>query len=385
MKDNVIVKLDNVSKKFNDSYVIKDVSLDIYEGEFITLLGPSGCGKTTILRMISGLERVSSGKVFIDNKDVTDTDPTKREVNTIFQNFALFSKMTVYENVAFGLRMQKRPDDEIKSRVSKVIKLVKLEGYEDRYPAELSGGQQQRVAIARGIIMNPKVLLLDESLCSLDLKLKKSMQIELKRIQKKLGITFIYVTHAQDEALSMSDRVAIINKGVIEQLGTPSEIYMDPKTVFVANFIGEANIVEGEIKKQKDDIIDVSILDGTVISIKTNDTFKKGEIVKVIIRPEDVKIYYKNKEIIINAFLDTGNKLKDPYSFKPIISVNKLTDSITGVITDYIYGGENTKLILDLYDGKYSLKTSVTDEEKYETGDTVYIKFEEKYIVALRK
>lgn len=356
MKDNVIVKLDNVSKKFNDSYVIKDVSLDIYEGEFITLLGPSGCGKTTILRMISGLERVSSGKVFIDNKDVTDTDPTKREVNTIFQNFALFPKMTVYENVAFGLRMQKRPDDEIKSRVSKVIKLVKLEGYEDRYPAELSGGQQQRVAIARGIIMNPKVLLLDESLCSLDLKLKKSMQIELKRIQKKLGITFIYVTHAQDEALSMSDRVAIINKGVIEQLGTPSEIYMDPKTVFVANFIGEANIVEGEIKKQKDDIIDVSILDGTVISIKTNDTFKKGEIVKVIIRPEDVKI-----------------------------SVNKLTDSITGVITDYIYGGENTKLILDLYDGKYSLKTSVTDEEKYETGDTVYIKFEEKYIVALRK
>ena len=355
MKDNVIVRLDNVSKKFNDSYVIKDVSLDIYEGEFITLLGPSGCGKTTILRLISGLERVTSGKVFIGGVDVTDVDPTKREVNTIFQNFALFPKMTVYDNIAFGLKMKKTPKEEIDKRVKSVIKLVKLDGFEDRYPSELSGGQQQRVAIARGIIMNPKVLLLDESLCSLDLKLKKSMQIELTRIQKKLGITFIYVTHAQDEALSMSDRIAVINKGVIEQLGTPDEIYINPKTVFIADFIGEANIVEGEIVKQKKDIITVSIFNGVKIDIKTDDKYQKGEVVKVIIRPEDVKI-----------------------------SKNKLTSSIEGVITDYIYGGENTKLILDL-DGEHSLKTSVTDEEKYKCGDEVYIKFEEKYIVALRK
>ena len=355
MKDNIIVKFDNVSKNFGNTSVIKNISLDIYEGEFITFLGPSGCGKTTLLRMISGLERVSSGKVYIDNKDVTNLDPTKREVNTIFQNFALFPKMTVYDNISFGLKMKKVKPDEIKTRVNKAIKLVKLDGFENRYPGELSGGQQQRVAIARGIVMNPKVLLLDESLCSLDLKLKKSMQVELKRIQKKLGLTFIYVTHAQDEALSMSDRIAIINKGVIEQLGTPSDIYINPKTVFVADFIGEANIVEGKVIKQKDDILTLHILDNFEINIKTEDKYEKGDIVKVIIRPEDVKL-----------------------------SPNTLTNSITGVITDYIYGGENTKIIVELPNGQ-SLKSSVTDEERYKYGDKVYIKFEEKYIVALRK
>ena len=354
MKDNVIVKLENVSKKFGNTSVIKNISLDIYEGEFITFLGPSGCGKTTLLRTISGLETVSSGKVFIDGKDVTNTDPTKREVNTIFQNFALFPKMTVYENVAFGLRMKKVNPEEIKNRVKEAIKLVKLNGFENRYPGELSGGQQQRVAIARGIVMNPKVLLLDESLCSLDLKLKKSMQVELKRIQKKLGITFIYVTHAQDEALSMSDRIAIINKGVIEQLGSPSDIYIKPKTVFVADFIGETNMIKGKVVMQKDDDLQLSILNDYIVNIKTDDKFKKGEVVNVVIRPEDVKI-----------------------------SLNNLTNSTKGVITDFIYGGDTTKLIIDEQSG-VSLKTSVTDEEKYKVGDTVYMKFEEKYIVALR-
>ena len=355
MKDNVIVRLDSVSKSFDKVDVIKNVSLDIYEGEFITFLGPSGCGKTTLLRIISGLEEVSSGKVYIGQEDVTNTDPTKREVNTIFQNFALFPKMTVYENVAFGLKMKKTPKDEIDKRVNKVIKLVKLEGFENRYPGELSGGQQQRVAIARGVIMNPKVLLLDETLCSLDLKLKKYMQVELKKIQKKLGLTFIYVTHAQDEALSMSDRIAVINKGVIEQLGTPSDLYMDPKTVFVADFIGDANIVNGEVIKQVDDNLTLSIFDKAKITIKTKDKFTKGEIVKVVIRPEDVKVSTRSSE-----------------------------GSISGVISDYTYGGENTKLIIDL-DENTSVKSSVIDEEKYKYGDTVYIKFEEKYIVALRK
>ena len=354
MKDNIIVSFDIVSKSFGNTNVIKNISLDIYEGEFITFLGPSGCGKTTLLRMISGLEKPTEGRVYIDGKDVTDLDPTKREVNTIFQNFALFPKMTVYENISFGLKMKKIKENEIKDRVDKVIKLVKLNGFENRYPSELSGGQQQRVAIARGIVMNPKVLLLDESLCSLDLKLKKSMQVELKRIQKKLGLTFIYVTHAQDEALSMSDRIAIINNGIIEQLGTPSDVYMDPKTVFVADFIGEANIVDGEIISQKKDEIKLSILDGFVINIKTKDTYKKGDKVKVVIRPEDVKV-----------------------------SPNKLTNSLYGKITDYTYGGENTKMIIDFKNG-YSLKSSVTDEEKYKYGDNVYIKFEEKYIVAIK-
>lgn len=354
MKDNVIVKLDNISKSFGKNSVIKNVSLDIYEGEFITLLGPSGCGKTTILRIISGLETVTSGKVYIDNKDVTYVDPTEREVNTIFQNFALFPRMTVHDNIAFGLKMKKTPYEEIEKRVKSVIKLVKLEGFEERYPGELSGGQQQRVAIARALVMNPKVLLLDESLCSLDLKLKKNMQVELKRIQKKLGITFVYVTHAQDEALSMSDRIAIINKGNIEQLGTPSDIYINPNTVFVADFIGEANIYDGEVVSQKDNDLVVKILDFK-INIKTNDNFNKGDNVKVIIRPEDV-----------------------------IISKRPFKECLKGVITDYIYGGENTKLIMKI-DDEHSIKSSVTDEENYDYGDEVYIKFVEKYIVALRK
>ena len=355
MDKKVLVKLEDISKNFNGKDVIKNINLDIYEGEFITLLGPSGCGKTTILRIISGLESASSGKIYIDGVDVTNVNSARSEVNTIFQNFALFPKMTVFDNIAFGLKIKKVNSEEIKSRVNKVIKLVKLEGFENRYPSELSGGQQQRVAIARGIIMNPKVLLLDESLCSLDLKLKKNMQVELKRIQKKLGITFIYVTHAQDEALSMSDWIAIINNGVIEQLGTPSEIYISPKTIFVADFIGEANILDGKVIKQKDDNVQISILNDFKINIKTDDKFEKGEDVKVIIRPEDVKI-----------------------------SPNSLTNSVTGIITDFIYGGENTKLIIEV-DDKQSLKTSVTDEERYKTGDSVYIKFEEKYIVALRK
>ena len=355
MKDNVIVKLENVTKKFGNTTVIDNVSLDIYEGEFITLLGPSGCGKTTILRMISGLEMVTSGKVYIDNKDVTNTDPIHREVNTIFQNFALFPKMTVYDNIAFGLKMKKLPKDEIDKKVKSVIKLVKLEEFVDRYPAELSGGQQQRVAIARGVVMNPKVLLLDESLCSLDLKLKKAMQIELKRIQKKLGLTFIYVTHAQDEALSMSDRIAIINKGVIEQLGTPNDIYLNPKTVFTADFIGEANIIDGKVIKQENDKLELSILGDIKITIKSNDNFNKGDIVKVVIRPEDV-----------------------------LLSTKEIKGGLKGKIIDYTYGGENTKLIMEIEDGA-NIKSSVIDEENYKYGDEVYMRFEEKYIVALRK
>ena len=353
--DNVIVRLEDVSKRFGKTDVIKNVSLDIKEGEFITFLGPSGCGKTTLLRIISGLESVTNGKVFLGGEDVTNVDPTKREVNTIFQNFALFPKMTVYNNVAFGLKMKRIPKDELDKRVRRVIKLVKLEGFEDRYPAELSGGQQQRVAIARGVVMNPKVLLLDETLCSLDLKLKKYMQVEHKKIQKKLGLTFIYVTHAQDEALSMSDRIAVINKGVIEQLGTPSDLYMQPKTVFVADFIGEANIVEGRVVKQHKGKVTLSIFGGTKISIKAQDHYERGEIVKVIIRPEDVKVSTRPSE-----------------------------GCLSGVISDFTYGGENTKLIIDL-DPETSVKSSIIDEEKYKYGDTVYIKFEEKYIVALRK
>ena len=355
MEKNVIVKLENVSKKFNSEMVINDISLDIYEGEFITLLGSSGCGKTTILRMISGLESVTSGKVFIDNKDVTNVDPTKREVNTIFQNFALFPKMTVKENVTFGLRMKKIDPKEIEKKCSNVIKLVKLEGFENRYPSELSGGQQQRVAIARGIIMNPKVLLLDESLCSLDLKLKKSMQVELKRIQKKLGLTFIYVTHNQEEALSMSDRIVIINKGNIEQIGSPQEIYKNPKKVFVADFIGEANIIDASVIKKNSDGIKVSILENFKQDIITNDEFNIGDKIKIVIRPEDIKV-----------------------------SKRKMNDSINGIIVDTTYNGDSTNLLIDI-PGKQDIKVSIIEDEKYNYEEEIYIVFNPKYIIPLRK
>ena len=325
--EKVLVKLENVSKKFDKEYVIKDFSLDIYEGEFLTLLGPSGCGKTTVLRMISGLETVTKGKVYIDSVDVTNVDATKREVNTIFQNLALFPKMTVTDNISFGLKMKKTPQNEINKKVRDVIKLVNLNGLEDRFPNELSGGQQQRVAIARGIVMNPKVLLLDESLCSLDLKLKKKMQVELKKIQKKLGITFIYVTHAQDEALSMSDRIVIINKGKIEQIDTPEDIYRHPNTVFVADFIGDANIIDAKLLGRKDNT-------------------------KLVIRPENVNVYKKKKK-----------------------------DTLFGEITNITYSGDSTLLTISISE-ELVIDARITEDE-YHEGDKVYIDFDENLIVPL--
>lgn len=243
MENRVLVRLENVSKAFGDKVVIKNLSLDVYDGEFLTLLGPSGCGKTITLRIISGLESVTSGHVIIDGLDLTDVAAAKRPVNTIFQNFALFPHLTVWDNVDFGLRMAKVPRKEADKRIHSALRLVKLNGFEDRFPSQLSGGQQQRVAIARGIVMNHKILLLDESLASLDLKLKREMQTELKKLQRKLNMTFIYVTHDQDEALTMSDRIVIMNNGAIVQLGTPEEIYAKPKNEFVKSFISDIDLI----------------------------------------------------------------------------------------------------------------------------------------------
>ena len=351
----VLIKLDNISKIYGKKYVIKNLSLDVYEGEFLTLLGPSGCGKTTVLRMISGLDKVSSGKVYIDSVDVTNLDATKREVNTIFQNLALFPKMTVVENISFGLRMKKLDNDEINTKVREVIKLVKLNGFENRYPSELSGGQQQRVAIARGIVMNPKVLLLDESLCSLDLKLKKSMQVELKKIQKKLGITFVYVTHAQDEALSMSDRIVIINNGEIEQIDTPSNIYHNPNSVFVADFIGEANIIDGIVSEYNDSTINVSIFDDYIFSFKSKEKYNIGEKIKLVVRPENVKVSRKS-----------------------------LKDSLRGKVVSTTYSGENTKLSISVNDSYY-VDAKVINDNLYSDDDFVYFSFDENFVVPLRK
>jgi spermidine/putrescine transport system ATP-binding protein len=347
-----IVELKNVVKKYGKKTIVKNVNLDVYEGEFLTLLGPSGCGKTTILRLISGLETVTEGSVYIDGVDVTNLPASKRQVNTIFQNFALFPHMTVYENISFGLRMKKVGEEEIDKEVKKIIKLVKLEGFEDRYPKELSGGQQQRVAVARGVVMKPKVLLLDESLGALDLKLKKQMQIELKRIQKRLGMTFIYVTHNQEEALTMSDRIVIINNSQIEQMDTPVDIYKNPKTLFVADFIGESNILKGIVTdvNEKNAMIDV----GNDLKISViNDGYSINEKKVLIIRPKDIRI-----------------------------SKNETKNSIKAVVIDNIYNGEITKFIVRV-GNKIELKVNSMDDVWYEEGENVYISFDINDLVIL--
>ncbi|KPU42348.1 spermidine/putrescine import ATP-binding protein PotA [Oxobacter pfennigii] len=293
-----MIQLINLKKVFkeqktvNEQAAVNDVSIKIKKGEFITLLGPSGCGKTTTLRMIAGFEEPSSGSILIDGQDVSYKQPHERDVNTVFQSYALFPHMNVYSNVAFGLKIKKVPNEEIKKKVSEVLKLVQLEGYDLRYPNQLSGGQKQRVAIARAVVNSPKVLLLDEPLGALDLKLRKQMQFELKHLQQKLGITFIYVTHDQEEALTMSDRIAVMNNGKIEQVGTPDEIYEKPHTKFVADFIGESNMFEAKVKNYQGDLINLVIEDGQDISIKA-DAEKKdlcsGENILITIRPERMK------------------------------------------------------------------------------------------------
>ena len=293
--EKVIVKLENVKKSFGKKKIVEDFNLEVYEKEFLTLLGPSGCGKTTILRMISGLEEVTAGKIYLDGVDVTNIEASRREVNTIFQNYALFSHMTIEDNIAFGLKMKKVPLEKRKKEVEKMLDLVKLKGYNHRKPSELSGGEQQRVAIARGLVNRPKVLLLDEPLSSLDLKLKKEMQVELKRLQKKLGITFIYVTHNQEEALTMSDRILILNKNRVEQLGTPLDIYNNPQTKFVADFIGESNIFKVIVNKVDDKYAYV-LLEGNEEVKIINKDYQKGDKIYIMIRPENIKVRSNSKE-----------------------------------------------------------------------------------------
>lgn len=237
-----ILELADLKKSFGENEILKGLNIRIAKGEFITLLGSSGCGKTTTLRIIAGLEEPDSGEVLLEGKDIAGLEPNRRDVNTVFQNYALFPYMTVEKNIGYGLKLKKIPRDEIERRVQKMLQMVQLEGYEKRRPDELSGGQRQRVAIARAVINRPQVLLLDEPLGALDLKLRRQMQIELKKLQKKLGITFIYITHDQEEAINMSDRIAVMRNGVFEQIGTPNEIYYHPKTSYVADFVGNANI-----------------------------------------------------------------------------------------------------------------------------------------------
>ena len=283
------LELKKIKKSFSkDETVLKEISLSIGKGEFITLLGSSGCGKTTTLRIIAGLETPDSGQVFLDGKDVTDLAPEARDVNTVFQNYALFPHMTVADNIGYGLKLKKVPKAEIRKRVAEMLELVQLPGYEKRKPSELSGGQRQRVAIARSLVNNPKVLLLDEPLGALDLQLRRAMQLELKKLQKKLGITFVYITHDQEEAINMSDRIAVMNQGRFEQIGSPDEIYNHPKTSYVATFVGNANILKGTVEAMESDQVRVSLAGGTVLAAADGDVLQAGTPVTLAVRSENI-------------------------------------------------------------------------------------------------
>ncbi|MDP9297474.1 MAG: ABC transporter ATP-binding protein [Actinomycetota bacterium] len=284
------VRLERVSKLFGDTTAVDDLSLDIEEGEFFSMLGPSGCGKTTTLRMIGGFEEPSSGTVYLGGRDVTDLPPYRRDVNTVFQSYALFPHLNVFENVAFGLRRKKVEKAEIADRVREVMNLVDLTGFEARKPAEMSGGQQQRVALARALVNRPKVLLLDEPLGALDLKLRKQMQLELKRIQQEVGITFIYVTHDQEEAMTMSNRFAVMRHGKIEQIGAPEEVYESPATEFVAGFLGASNLLNGELKESANGLTSIRIETGEVVYAKSDRIGDLGPSVRVGVRPEKITI-----------------------------------------------------------------------------------------------
>ena len=285
------MELKNIRKGFSDEEeVLKGISLSIGKGEFITLLGSSGCGKTTTLRIIAGLEQPDAGQVFLDGRDVTSLNPEDRDVNTVFQNYALFPHMNVADNIGYGLKLKKIPKAEIRRKVTEMLELVQLPGYEKRKPSELSGGQKQRVAIARALINNPQVLLLDEPLGALDLQLRRAMQAELKRLQKKLGITFIYITHDQEEAINMSDRIAVMNHGTFEQIGTPDEIYNHPRTSYVATFVGNANILKGKAENTKDGKVTVAIAGGHMAAACEDDSIRAGESVTLAVRSENIRI-----------------------------------------------------------------------------------------------
>ncbi len=317
MEGSYDVELQNVSKKFANTVAVKDVSLQIQAGEFMTLLGPSGCGKTTLLRMIAGFEIPDAGSVLLGGTNVTNVPPYRRDVTTVFQQYALFPHLDVFSNIAFGLQRRHLNREEIKKRVADALEMMRLEGMEDRKPNELSGGQQQRVALARALVLEPKVLLLDEPLAALDLKLRKQMQSELKSLQRRLGISFIFVTHDQEEALTMSDRVVVMNVGHIEQLGSPQEIYERPRTEFVAGFIGDSNILEGRVESSAQDFSLIKISD-TIFSVRGDD-LKAGDQVRVMIRPEKIRFSANNANGLLTGKIDSAVYLGEATQWKVVM------------------------------------------------------------------
>ena len=340
-----ILELKNITKTFDDEVILDNMNLYIRDKEFLTLLGPSGCGKTTTLRIIAGFETPSSGNVFFEGKDISSIPPYERNINTVFQNYALFPHLNVYDNIAFGLKIKKMDKSTINNKVLEVLRLVNLKGFENRKIHRLSGGQQQRVAIARALVNEPKILLLDESLGSLDSKLRKEMQMELKRIQERVGITFIYVIHDQEEALTMSDTVVVMDKGLIQQIGTPIDIYNEPKNRFVAEFIGESNILEGIFNK------DFSVTFSGKEFICVDKGFEKDEKVEVVIRPEDVEI------------------------------VDEFSGQLKGKVESIIFKGVHYEMMVNTGDFIYKVHSTL----KREVSDNVGIKIIPDNIHIMRK
>jgi spermidine/putrescine transport system ATP-binding protein len=323
------VRLDRVTKRFGEFTAVDELSLEIQQGEFFSMLGPSGCGKTTTLRMIGGFEEVTSGAVEVGGVDVTALPPFKRQTNTVFQNYALFPHLSVYENIAFGLRRRKVPPGEIRGQVEFMLKLVELPGFEQRRPNQLSGGQQQRIALARALINHPRVLLLDEPLGALDLKLRKQMQVELKRIQSEIGITFVFVTHDQEEAMTMSDRIAVMRHGKIEQLGTPEELYERPTTDFVAGFLGVSNLLDADVLARGERYAELRLRDGTVVRAPTGSLNGSGRV-RIGIRPEKLRV------------LAVGDERAD---------VSADTNALEGIVLDASYIGVSTQYLIETADG----------------------------------
>ena len=382
----VSLELKEIKKSFTEGEAVLDnISLEISKGEFITLLGSSGCGKTTTLRIIAGLEQPDAGSVWLDGREVTGLEPNQRDVNTVFQNYALFPHMNVAENIGYGLKLKKVPKSEIRKKVSQMLELVQLEGYEKRKPSELSGGQKQRVAIARALVNNPKVLLLDEPLGALDLQLRRAMQIELKHLQKKLGITFIYITHDQEEAINMSDRIAVMRDGRIEQIGTPDEIYNHPKTSYVATFVGNANILHGVAESIQGENAIVKIgNDKVIVKLEasqqdTKDTGAKQHLTA----GENVTLAVRSENILLQeaaAIGDTGTDNGDTVDISVAGGISDIhdTNSISGLqatVTEKNFAGGQLRVTLKLSDGTQLIASRYGIDASVAEGQTVRCSF----------
>jgi spermidine/putrescine transport system ATP-binding protein len=348
---NNLIEIRAVSKHFPDHPVLHNINLEVKNGEFLTLLGPSGCGKTTLLRLISGFEEPSSGNIYLDSRDISGVPPHERHVNTVFQSYALFPHMNVFDNVAFGLRCKGIGKDEIEQRVHEVLRMVKLDSFLRRKPHQLSGGQQQRVAIARAVVNKPLVLLLDEPLSSLDYRLRKTMQLELKQLQKQIGITFIFVTHDQEEALSMSDRVVVMHDGEIQQIGTPREVYEEPDNLQVAKFIGEVNIFDTKVLSADDKELQVEI-EGKEFKLKNRRKYSAEQALYTLVRPEDLQVWSPSE-------------------------VDDTETMFQAVVEEVIYKGCTVDLMLRLMSGKRLAATQFfnEDDEKLDflPGEAVWV------------